>query len=194
VEAAARIGKGEEAAAAARRISHLAEASGTDWALGTAAGASAHLSKGDAAEVLHREAVGRLERTDVRIELARARLRYGEWLRRENRRLDAQKQLGVAHDMLTEIGAAAFAERARHELEASGASVRERTVPTGPVLTHQEAQIARLAGDGLTNPEIGAQLFISARTVEWHLRKVFSKLGVSSRKQIRETLAEEATA
>jgi DNA-binding CsgD family transcriptional regulator len=156
--------------------------------LGTAAGVSAQLRDGQAADALYREAIDRLERTGVRIETARVRLLYGEWLRRENRRVDARKQLGLAHEMLSEIGAEAFAERARREFEATGATVRKRTVQMRATLTPQEAQIARLAGDGLTNPEIGAQLFISSRTVEWHLRKVFSKLGITSRRQIRTTL------
>ncbi|GAA1294712.1 LuxR family transcriptional regulator [Pseudonocardia aurantiaca] len=190
VEAAVRLGKPEDAAEAVQRISHLAQASGTDWALGTAAGVSAQLSDGQAADALYREAIDRLERTGVRIETARVRLLYGEWLRRENRRVDARKQLGLAHKMLSEIGAEAFAERARRELEATGATVRKRTVQMRATLTPQEAQIARLAGDGLTNPEIGAQLFVSPRTVEWHLRKVFSKLGITSRRQIRATLTD----
>ncbi len=120
-----------------------------------------------------------------RVELARAQLLYGEWLRRENRRVDARAQLGVAHDTFSRIGAEAFAERARGELQATGAKVRRHTISEPTALTSQEAQIARLAGEGLTNPEIGTQLFLSPHTVEWHLRKVFSKLGISSRKEIR---------
>ena len=113
---------------------------------------------------------------------------YGEWLRRENRRVDAREQLRAAHEMLTDIGMEAFAERARRELLATGETVRKRTVETLDELTPQEAQIARLAADGHTNPEIGAQLFLSPRTVEWHLRKVFGKLGISSRRQLRTAL------
>jgi DNA-binding CsgD family transcriptional regulator len=194
VEAAVRLGRPEDAAEAVRIIGEQAQVSGTDWALGTAACVTAQVSDGPAADALYREAIDRLERTDVRLELARVRLLYGEWLRRENRRVEAREHLGIAHEMLSQIGAEAFAERARREFEATGATVRTRTVLMRATLTPQEAQIARLAGDGLTNTEIGAQLFISPRTVEWHLRKVFSKLGITSRRQIRSTLAEGATA
>ena len=124
--------------------------------------------------------------------LARAHLLYGEWLRRENRRVDAREQLRAAHEMLTEMGMEAFAERARRELLATGETVRKRTVETLDELTPQEEQIARLAADGHTNPEIGAQLFLSPRTVEWHLRKVFTKLGISSRRQLRTALQTSA--
>jgi DNA-binding CsgD family transcriptional regulator len=194
VEAAVRIGKPEDAAEAARRIDHLAQAAGTDWALGTAAAMAAQLRDGPEADALYREAIERLERTGVRIETARFRLLYGEWLRRADRRVDARKQLGLAYEMLSTIGAEAFAERARRELEATGATVRTRTVQMYAALTPQETQIARLAGDGLTNPEIGARLFVSPRTVEWHLRTVFSKLGITSRRQIRAKLAVAAPA
>ncbi|HYY05721.1 MAG TPA: LuxR C-terminal-related transcriptional regulator, partial [Candidatus Limnocylindria bacterium] len=136
-----------------------------------------------------REAIERLERTRIRIELARARLLYGEWLRRENRRVDAREQLRAAHDTFSRAGAEAFAERARRELSATGETVLRRTAETRDVLTPQEEQIARLAADGQTNPEIGAQLFISPRTVEYHLRKVFTKIGISSRKELRGALA-----
>ena len=135
------------------------------------------LSEGDTAERLYREATERLGRTRIRVALGRAQLVYGEWLRRENRRVDAREQLRAAHEMLTDDGMEAFAERARRELLATGETVRKRTVETLDDLTPQEAQIARLAADGHTNPEIGAQLFLSPRTVEWHLRKVFGKLG-----------------
>ena len=126
--------------------------------------------------------------------LARTHLVYGEWLRRENRRVDAREQLRVAHEMLTDIGMEAFAERARRELLATGETVRKRTVETLDELTPQEGQIARLAADGRTNPEIGAQLFLSPRTVEWHLRKVFTKLGISSRRQLRTALPDVGVA
>ncbi|MEU5346345.1 AAA family ATPase [Streptomyces sp. NPDC020766] len=185
IEAASRSGAPEPATDALDQLSETTRASGTDWALGVEARSRALLSEGDSAEQLYREAIERLDRTRVRVELARAHLLYGEWLRRENRRVDARAQLGVAHEMFSQIGAEAFAERARRELEATGAKVRSLTVATHTALTPQEAQIARLAGEGLTNPEIGAQLFISRHTVEWHLRKVFSKLGIASRKEIR---------
>ena len=141
--------------------------------------------RGDAAECLYREAIERLDRTRIRVDLARARLLYGEWLRREGRRLDAREQLRIAHEMFTTIGMEAFAERARRELLATGERGRKRIDETRADLTAQEAHIAGLARDGLSNPEIGERLFLSARTVEWHLRKVFTKLGISSRKQLR---------
>jgi ATP/maltotriose-dependent transcriptional regulator MalT len=146
------------------------------------------LRDGTAAEALHREAIERLGRTRVRVELARAQLLYGEWLRREGRRADARAQLRTAHETLTAMGVDAFADRARRELLATGETVRKRTVETSKELTSQEAHIARLVADGLTNPEIGAALYISPRTVEWHLRKIFAKLGVSSRRQLRLSL------
>ncbi|WP_105969021.1 helix-turn-helix transcriptional regulator [Streptomyces geranii] len=194
IEAAVRSGAPEPATAALDQLAVATRASGTDWALGVEARSRALLSEGDTAERLYREAVERLARTRVRFELARAHLLYGEWLRRENRRVDARAQLGAAHDLFGEIGAEAFAERARGELQATGAKVRNHVVATPAALTAQEAQIARLAGEGLTNSEIGVQLFISRHTVEWHLRKVFSKLGISSRKEIRAlSLEGEAT-
>jgi DNA-binding CsgD family transcriptional regulator len=148
------------------------------------------LSRGDTAEGLYREATGRLGRTQLRPELARAHLLYGEWLRRESRRADAREQLRTAREMLTAIGAEAFAERAGRELAATGETVRRRTVETSTELTAQEASIARLAVEGRTNAEIGAQLFISARTVEWHLHKMFAKLGIGSRRELRQALAD----
>ena len=185
VEAGARCGAHEEAAAALQLLEERTRASGTDWALGIQARSRALLSDGRAAESLYREAIERLERSRIAVHLARAHLIYGEWLRRENRRLDAREQLRTAYQMLSQIGAEAFAERARRELLATGESARKRTVETRDVLTAQEAQIARLAGDGRTNPEIGAELFISPRTVEWHLHKVFTKLDVNSRSELR---------
>ena len=143
------------------------------------------MSRGEAAECLYREAIERLGRTRVRAELARAHLLYGEWLRRQNRRLDAREQLRGAYEMLTAMRIQGFADRARRELLATGETVRKRTAETAAELTAQEMQIARLAGDGRTNPEIGVELFISARTVEWHLRKVFAKLAINSRREPR---------
>ena len=188
IEAAARTGQPERGIGALDRLSEVTRAAGTDWALGIEARSRALLSDGASAERLYREAIERLGRTRVRVELARAQLLYGEWLRRESRRVDAREQLRTAHQMLTAMGIEGFAERARRELLSTGETVRKYTAETAAELTAQEAQIARLAGDGHTNPEIGVQLFISARTVEWHLRKVFSKLGVSSRKELRRML------
>jgi DNA-binding CsgD family transcriptional regulator len=182
IEASARTGAPE--AAALDRLSERARASGTDWALGIEAGSRALLGDTGDAEPLYREAVERLGRCRGVVHLARARLLYGEWLRRENRRVDAREQLRAAHKMFSGIGAEGFAERARHELLATGETVRTRTDDTRGVLTPQEAHIARLARDGLSNPEIGAQLFISPRTVQYHLRKVFQKLEITSRNQL----------
>jgi DNA-binding CsgD family transcriptional regulator len=189
VEAAARSGQPELAADAFARLEPITRAGGTDWALGFQARAHALLSDGDAAELLYREAIERLGRTRLRGEHARARLLYGEWLRRTGRRVDARRQLRAAYELLAGIGAEAFAERARRELLATGETVRRLTNETRDALTPQEAQIARLAAEGETNTEIGAQLFISPRTVEYHLRKVFTKLGVSSRKELRGAFA-----
>ncbi len=185
VEAATRTGHTEEGAQAAQRLGERAGASGTDWGLGALAHAQALLADDDDADRLFTEAIGRLQRTRVVVHLARTRLSYGEWLRRANRRVDARSQLNAAHDAFTTMGAHGFAERARRELMATGEKVRKEPVKTGGELTAQEGQIARLAADGLTNQEIGAQLFISTHTVEWHLRKVFVKLGISSRRQLR---------
>ena len=146
------------------------------------------LSEGEAAESLYREAIDRLGRTRLRPELARAHLLYGEWLRRANRRVDARAQLRAAHHLFVTIGMEAFAERARGELLATGERVRKRTAEARDELTPQELQIARLARDGLSNPEIGARLFLSPRTVEWHLRKVFSKLSIHSRQDLSRAL------
>jgi ATP/maltotriose-dependent transcriptional regulator MalT len=176
------------------RIEEETLASDTDWGLGIHARSRALLSEGEAAERLYREAIDRLGRTQLRPDLARAHLIYGEWLRRAGRRIDAREQLRTAHDMFVAIGMESFAERARRELLATGERVRKRTVETRDELTPQEEQIARLARDGLSNTEIGARLFLSARTVEWHLRKVFSKLGISSRKELREALPHQKRA
>ena len=165
---------------------------GTELALGTEARSRALLSEGKAAESLYREAIERLARTRVSTALARANLLYGEWLRRERRRLDARVPLRVAYQMFTTMGMEAFTDRAARELLATGERARRRTLETSGHLTAQEAQIARLAGDGQTNPEIGARLFISPRTVEWHLRKVFAKLDISSRNQLARILPDAA--
>ena len=188
IEAAVRAGQPERGIAALPRLSEATSAAGTDWALGIEARSRALLSDGEFAERLYVEAIERLGRTRVRVELARAHLLYGEWLRRESRRVDAREHLRCAHEMLTAMGVDGFAERARRELLATGETVRKHTAETAAELTAQEAQIARLACDGYTNPEIGVRLFISARTVEWHLRKVFAKLGVASRKELRRIL------
>ena len=185
IEGATRSGKPEVASVALRRLEERTLAAGTDWALGILARSRALMSDGEDADALYLEAIERLERTRIRVELARARLLYGEWLRREGRRVGARDQLRTAHEMFSRFGAEAFAERARRELLATGETARRRTEETREALTPQEAQIARLAADGQTNPEIGAQLFISPRTVEYHLRKVFPKLDISSRKELR---------
>ncbi|GIJ54370.1 putative transcriptional regulator, LuxR family protein [Virgisporangium aurantiacum] len=184
IEAAARSGAHEEAAAALRRLEERTGAAGTDWALGVQARSTALLSDGAAAESCYREAIDRLAHSRIAVHLARAHLVYGEWLRRENRRVDAREQLRTAHDMFTRTRAEAFAERARRELLATGGTARRRTVDTRDALTPQEGQIARLAREGLSNPEIGAQLFISPRTVQYHLGKVFAKLEITSRGQL----------
>jgi DNA-binding CsgD family transcriptional regulator len=193
IEAAARSGRTDLATDALDRLATMTRASGSDWALGVEARSRALLTEGAAAERLYHEAIERLSRTRVRVELARAHLLYGEWLRRAGRRRDARAHLHTAHDMLTAMGAEAFAERARRELLATGETVRTRSVETRDELTAQEMQIARLAGDGRTNPEIGTQLFISPRTVEWHLRNVFTKLDIRSRRELAIALANSAS-
>jgi DNA-binding CsgD family transcriptional regulator len=194
IEAAARSGAPERATDALERLAIRSRASGTDWALGVEARSRALLGEGDVAESLYREAIERLRRTLVRVELARAHLVYGEWLRRERRRLDAREQLRIAHEMFDSTGLEGFAERAARELLATGEHARQRTAETREDLTAQEAQIARLARDGLSNPDIGGRLFISPRTVEYHLHKVFSKLDISSRNQLDGALPPEPTA
>jgi DNA-binding CsgD family transcriptional regulator len=191
VEAAARGGDSALAGDALGRLVETTQPAGSDLALGIEARCRALLGQRAAADGLYREAIDRLSRTRVHTELARAHLLYGEWLRREGRRVHAREQLRTAHDMLSSFGMEAFAERARRELVATGEKVRKRVDETRGRLTPQEEQIARFARDGLSNPEIGAQLFISARTVEWHLRKVFTKLGITSRRQLQSALRED---
>ena len=184
VEAAVRSGEIEVARGALERLSAATRPSATDWGLGLEARSRALLSAGEVAEQLYREAIGRLGRTPLRPELARAHLVYGEWLRREHRRIDARAELRSAHHHFTAIGMEAFAERARRELLATGETARKRTVETRDDLTAQQRQIAELARDGMSNAEIGARLFLSPRTVEWHLRKVFIKLGIHYRQEL----------
>src|SRR5215203_5339622 len=188
VEAAVRSARPDVAAGALERVIAATVPCTTDWGWGMQARCRALMSEGESAERLHREAIERLARTRGRPELARAHLLYGEWLRRENRRVDAREQLRSAHEMLVTIGMEAFAERARNELLATGEKVRKRTVETRDDLTAQERQIAGLARDGLSNPEIGARLFLSPRTVEWHLRNVFIKLHIRSRRELANAL------
>jgi DNA-binding CsgD family transcriptional regulator len=189
VEAAVRTGDTGLASEALEQLAEWTRASGTDWGLGVEARCRALLSDGEAADRLYREAIDRLGRTRIRPELARAHLLYGEWLRRQRRRTDAREQLHAAWQLLGEIGMEAFAERARHELRATGATAGRRAVTVRVELTVQEAQIARLAADGLSNPEIGTRLFLSPRTVQYHLGKVFTKLGITSRAQLSRALS-----
>jgi len=188
IEAAARLGYPERARGALGRLREIAAASESDWARGLLARSQALTSDDETAEEHYLTAISLLERAGVTAELARARLVYGEWLRRRMRRRDAREQLREAHQLLAAMGAAGFAERARSELMATGETARRRVPETAYALTAQEVQIARLAADGFTNPEIGVKLFLSARTVEWHLRKVYLKLGVSSRRRLRDAL------
>ncbi|HEV8174733.1 MAG TPA: LuxR C-terminal-related transcriptional regulator, partial [Actinoplanes sp.] len=184
VEAAARSGQPETAAGAAARLAERTSAAGTDWALGVQATAQALLIEGEHAERRYREAVERLARTGIRCQLARAQLLYGEWLRRRNRRIDARTQLRAARDLFTVLGASAFADRAHRELLATGEAARKRTIDCRCQLTPQETRIACLARDGLSNPEIAGRLFVSPRTVEYHLHKVFAKLAITSRAKL----------
>jgi DNA-binding CsgD family transcriptional regulator len=186
IEGATRSGKPELAVDALGRLSEATRNGGADWALGLEARSRALVSEEEAAESLYREAIERLQRSGVRVELARAHLLYGEWLRRARRRLDAREQLRLAHRLCTEFGMEAFAERARGELEATGARARRRSPETSDDLTPQEAQISRLAAGGATRQEIAARLFISPNTVDYHLRKAFRKLGVKSRHQLKQ--------
>ena len=185
VEAAARCGAVPIATQALTKLAETTTAAGTDWALGVEARSAALLAQGPEAERLYCTAIELSGRTRMRTELARAHLLYGEWLRRERRRIDARAQLRIALEMFDAMGMGGFAERTRRELLATGETARKRTATTsGPQLTPQETQIARMAGEGLTNPEIGARLFISAKTVQYHLSKVFTKLDINSRSQL----------
>ena len=188
VEAAARSGATDAAAAALERLTERTAAAGTEWALGLEARARALLAEEDDAELLYREAIARLGRCRAAPDHARAHLLYGEWLRRAGRRVEAREQLGLAHGMFVDFGMEAFGERARRELVATGAHVRKRTAAARDDLTPQETQIAELARRGHTNSEIAAQLFLSTRTVEWHLRKVYTKLAISSRRDLDSAL------
>jgi DNA-binding CsgD family transcriptional regulator len=188
VEAAARSGRQEVAVDALRRLTETVSPSATDWGLGVEARSKALLAADRDAESLYQEAIDRLERTRMRVDLARSLLAYGEWLRRKRRRLDAREQLRRAHELFIEFGMEAFAERARAELEATGEHVRKRVAEDRDDLTPQEAQISRLVADGATNVEIASRLFISANTVDYHLRKTYRKLGVKSRTQLARRL------
>ena len=193
VEAAVRTGELDLARRALDALREKTEASGTSWARGVEARSRALVAGGDA-DALYRQAISQLGKSRMRVDCARAQLLYGEWLRRHNRRVDARQQLRAAHEAFATMGAGAFAERAARELRATGETVRKRTVDTLDELTRQEAQIARLAADGNTNTEIAAQLFLSPRTVEWHMHKVLAKLGISSRRQLRSALPEQPAA
>jgi DNA-binding CsgD family transcriptional regulator len=194
IEAATRTGNTQLALEALDQLAEATSAGATDWGLGIHARSRALLGDGEAAESLYREAIERLARTRVRVELGRAHLLYGEWLRRERRRLDAREQLRLAHEMFTTMGVRAFADRAERELLATGEHARKRNVETRDELTAQEDQIARLARDGVPNAEIGGRLFISRRTVEYHLSKVFTKLDISSRHELDRVLPAEPAA
>jgi DNA-binding CsgD family transcriptional regulator len=191
-EAAVRSGERELAASALSQLSAYTRASGTDWAAGAEARSRALLSEGETAERLYESAIERLGRTRLRIDLARAHLLYGEWLRRERRRLDARTQLRAALDAFTAMGVEAFVQRTERELLATGERARKRTVETRSDLTSQEMQIAQMARDGLSNAEIGERLFISRHTVAYHLRKVFTKLGISARAELAKAIPAEA--
>jgi DNA-binding CsgD family transcriptional regulator len=194
VEAGVRSGTREVAASAFDRLSERTHASATDWALGIEARSRALLSDSQSAGPLYWEAIERLARSRIALHLARAHLLYGEWLRRERRRTDAREQLRTAHEMFITMGADGFAERTRRELQATGETARKRSVETRSELTPQETQVAQLARDGLSNPEIGARLFISPSTVQYHLRKVFMKLDINSRMHLARALPPDPSA
>jgi DNA-binding CsgD family transcriptional regulator len=187
-EAAARTGDDASLCSVLEWLTERTRVTRSRWSLGIEARVRALMSEGETADRAYRDSIHHLGRTRLRPELARGHLLYGEWLRREGRRADAREQLRTAHEMLAAIGIEAFAERARRELLATGEKVRKRTVDKRDELTGQERQIAGLARDGLSNPEIGARLFLSSRTVEWHLGKVFAKLGITSRMGLRDAL------
>ena len=189
VEAAVHCDEPETARRALDALCEKTQASRTAWARGVEARSRALVADGDDVDALYELAISELGESPMRVEYARAQLLYGEWLRRQNRRVDAREQLRAAHEAFATMGAGPFAERAARELRATGETVRKRTVDTLDHLTPQEAQIARLAADGHTNAEIAAQLFLSPRTVEWHMRKVFTKFGISSRRELRSALA-----
>jgi DNA-binding CsgD family transcriptional regulator len=191
-EAASRTGDMMLVRRALDWLSERTRVTSTGWLLGVEARVRALLRDGDDSDRLYRESIDHLSGCTVRAELARTHLLYGEWLRRERRRVDAREQLRIAHEMFDSMGAEAFAERARRELLATGETARKRTVETRDELTAQEAQIARLARDGLSNPEIGTRLFISARTVKYHLQKVYAKLDISSRSELERVLPDDA--
>jgi ATP/maltotriose-dependent transcriptional regulator MalT len=188
VEAAVRSGKPEVAADALQRLHQRTQVAGTEWALGIEARCAALLSDDALAEGLYREAIERLGRCRVALDLARAHLLYGEWLRRRGRRVDAREQLRTARTSFAEIGAEAFAQRAGRELLATGETARKRSIETSDELTPHEARIARMARDGASNQDIATELFVSRKTVEYHLHKVFSKLGISARQQLEYAL------
>jgi ATP/maltotriose-dependent transcriptional regulator MalT len=188
IEAASRTGRTRLAAKALSQLAEATNTGETDWGLGIYARSRALLCAGEDAEAGYREAVSRLGRTGFRPDLARAHLLYGEWLRRERRRADARAELRAAHELFDVIGMRAFAQRARRELLATGETTRRRSAGTAEELTPQEAQIARLARTGMSNPEIAAELFLTTHTIEYHLRKVFIKLGITSRRQLRQAL------
>jgi DNA-binding NarL/FixJ family response regulator len=192
IEAAAHSGHLDEAAAALARLQEKTRGTDEPWALGIEARARGLVHKGAAAEKAYLEAIEQLNGTRLRPDLARSHLVYGEWLRRRTRRGDARTELRTAYEMFSEIGMTAFADRARRELQATGETVRRRTAAStaGDELTPQERQIALLVRDGLSNPEVGTRLFLSPRTVEWHLRKIFDKLSISSRRQLRDAFPE----
>jgi ATP/maltotriose-dependent transcriptional regulator MalT len=194
VEAAVRSGERELAALALDRLAETTSAADTDWALGIEARSRALLSDGEAADALYRDAIERLGRTSIQVQVARAHLVYGEWLRRKRRRREGRQHLRTAFEMFTSMGTEGFADRSERELLATGEYARKRSAETREDLTPREAQIARLARDGLSNAEIGARIFVSQTTVAYHLRSVFSKLNIASRHQLAAVLPDSTDA